>query len=184
MVGPGSKVAEAIPELFPTLDVETVPGELLALAGTKICWGGGTIAGVALQHGRLQIFNPVDSGHIITITRVQWSHDVTGPISWGNAVAALGFPISTQRFRDIRFGFTNLPIGQVHQATFVGFPNGINQTLLIANESQILEDDNGVCVLPPSFAFEFGSRTPNASVFYSVDWRERPAEQSELNLGG
>jgi len=37
--GPGSKVNDVLQELFPTIDVENVPGELLFLMGTHIGLG-------------------------------------------------------------------------------------------------------------------------------------------------
>jgi len=76
-IGPGSRVSETLSELFPVLDVERVPGELLLLGGTAICVGANDNSGAAGQVARHQIFNPVGSGVIATVSKLIVASTVT-----------------------------------------------------------------------------------------------------------
>jgi len=180
--GPGSKVNDALTELFPMIDVENVPGELLMLAGTRICMGGGTLAGVAAQAITAQLFNPVDSGKLITVTRVYAAWLGSTTVRWGTTVVSLATPIGTERFRDTRLIVPAAPSGEIHQLSRVPLATGINQARLANNDTFELNDPNGVAVLAPGTGFEIGNATLDLDIHYGFNWRERVAEPSELNL--
>ncbi len=181
-IGPGSRVSETISELFPMIDVERVPGELLILGGTAIASGGGTQAGVVAESSVAQLFNPADSGTLVTLTNVYFAMTGVGTVRWGTTSTQRGTVISTQTFRDTRSVAPALPVAQVSQETAVALADGTNQSRLLANVNFRLEDSNGVAVLAPGTGFEIGIILTNIPIFYTFYWRERPAEQSELSL--
>lgn len=181
-IGPGSRVSETLSELFPVLDVERVPGELLLLGGTGICHGGGTILSIVGEGATAQLFNPAESNMLVTITGVHFAVAASGTIRWGTTIIQRGTVISTQVFRDMRRVLPELPVAQVSQDSAVALAEGTNQTRALGNTNFTLQDDNGVAVLAPGSGFEIGSAVPNIQIFYSFYWRERPAEESELQF--
>ena len=180
--GPGSKVNDVLSELFPTIDVENIPGELLALAGIDICFGGGTIVGAAGEAPRASLENPAESGKLVTLTRVYFSTVNTGIIRWGIRTVSLGGAIGTELFRDTRKILPQQPTAQVHQLSSVALANATNQVRILANTPLILNDENGIAVLAPGTNFEIGHGTNTATIVYGFNWRERIAEPSELNF--
>jgi len=181
-IGPGSRVGETLSELFPVLDVERVPGELLLLGGTGIAHGGGQIASIISTAPTAQLFNPVGSGSLITITRVSVTFSATTSVAWGTTIAARGTIIATQVFRDMRRVLPALPVGQVRQEAVVAGASGTNQARSPGSTAYIIQDDNGVAVLAPGSGFEIGGAIGVNTLFYSFYWRERPAEEAELSL--
>jgi len=179
--GPGSKVNDVLEELFPTLDVENVPGELLWLMGTRLCHGGGTVAGVALQHSRAQLFNPPGSAKLMTITSVHFAHESTGIVRWGAAPTPLGVEAGTEVFRDTRELPPTAPTGQIQIISTVSLGTGTNQSRLLADTDFLLEDQNGIAVLSPATGWEISTAVPESDINFGILWRERIAEPSELN---
>ena len=181
-IGPGSRVSETISELFPMLDVERVPGELLRLGGTFIGFGGGSITAAAGQVPTAQLFNPAESGVLVTITSVHFSCGVDTVVRWGISTAGIGTEIATERFRDTRDLIPKSPVAQVRQRSAVAFANAISQSQVLAGVDFLLQGRNTVMVLAPGTGLEIGSNQLVSTIFYGFEWRERPAEQSELSL--
>jgi len=181
-IGPGSRVSETLSELFPVLDVERVPGELLILGGTDLCFGGGTIDAEPAKGGFAQLINPVDSGSIITLTTWTFATDTTEIIRWGRTNTALGTAIGTETFRDTRRALTQNPLAQVNQGTQVAVVGGTCQARTTGTETFTNSDANGVIVLGPGGIFEVGVGPNGNVIFYSFYWRERPAQESELQF--
>ena len=184
LIGPGSKVSEVISELFPMFDVENMPAELLRLAGTRICIGGGTLAATAGVAGTAVLENPAGSGMLVTLERVDFAMSAVKEIRWGvqNGFRATAVAIGTEDFRDVREFAPDQPTANVRQIAEVALANGTNQTRAIGNAGFVLDPPNSVCVLPPGTSFEIGCGGVNIAIFYGFSWRERVAEQSELNL--
>jgi len=184
LIGPGSKVSEVLAELFPMFDVENMPGELLRLAGTRICLGGGTLAAVAAQAATAVLENPAGSGVLAILERVDVASQQDITLRWGvqNGFRATAVGIGTEDFRDTRDVAPAFPVCNVRQISEAPLPNGTNQTRLRANQPWIIEAPDSICVLAPGTSFEIGSGSVNTSFFYGFSWRERVAEQSELNL--
>jgi len=181
-IGPGSRVAETLSELFPVIDVERVPGELLILGGTGICHGGGTITAAAGERPTAQLFNPADSNILVTITSVHVGFTMTSIVRWGTTQTQIGTIISTQVFRDTRRLLPALPVAQVSQRSAVAMATATNQTGILVRTNLTLQDENGVAVLAPGTGFEIGNDGIAGTIFYSFYWRERPAEESELSV--
>ena len=182
IIGPGSKVSQVITELFPMIDLENVPIELLRLGGTRVSFGGGTVLGVAGEAARAQLFNPVKSGHLVVITSVFFAAAQSSIVRWGTNNIPLTTNLATQLFRDTRDVSPVRPIAEVRTQSSVALATGTNQTRLPAVTNFILQDPNGVIVLAPGTGFEIGSAVLNNKINFSFHWRERTAEPSELNV--
>jgi len=180
--GPGSKVNDVLSELFPMFDVENLPAELLLLAGIRTCMGGGTVAGVAAQSGKAQLFNPAGSGYLVTLTDIYVSNAAASTIRWGRSNATFGAAIGTETFTDTRTAVTSSPVADVRQLSEAAGATATNQTRLGANINLHISNNNAIVTLAPGFGFEIGQGVTNASFFFGFNWRERVAEPSELSF--
>lgn len=182
IIGPGSKVAEALSELFPVIDVERVPGELLLLGGTNLCLGSGLVAAVAAESSRIQVFNPEDSGKLITVTLAIITSNASKKVRYARTNTALLSGLGTEVFRDTRLAGTSRPVGQIRSDTTVALTDANGRFIMLANTPVFLRDENSIMVLSPGSGFEVGAGDLNESIEVTFHWRERVAEQSELNL--
>jgi len=180
--GPGSKVAEVLTELFPIFDVENLPSELYILGGTDICFGGGILTPAAGEFAGLQIFNPIGSSKILTVTSLVVASTANNTIRWGVSNNPLSNGIGTETFRDTRRTITARPSGQIRIESDAAFVGNTGQTRVLANDPFTLHDKNGLAVLLPGIGFDLGSQIAAAPVHFTFYWRERVAEPSELNL--
>lgn len=182
IIGPGSKVSEALTELFPVIDVEQLPGELLLLGGTQLCMGAIERTGAVAEAARLQLFNPLGSGKLVTLSTCIMSTALAQILRWTTNKTALTTGVGTERFRDERLATTARPAGQIRTDSTVALTDATGQGRIAANTMFPLEDENGVAVLPPGSGFEIGTGTDNTSILVTFFWRERVALDSELNL--
>ena len=182
LIGPGSKVSEVLAELFPVIDVESVPGELLKLMGTDIALGGTDTNGVAATNQHSQIFNPVGSGRICTVTHVAVRAETTQQIVYGLVNATLVSLTALTRMRDSRFVFNQRPVMEVRNGVNAAVAPANGRFWVQANTTYTLTDPNGVAVLHPGFGLEFSTSTVNTDFDVGYHWRERQAEESELNF--
>lgn len=180
--GPGSKVREVLTELFPMIDVENVPGELLALEGTVLGVGAIGILGAAGQTGKIQLFNPVDSGRLVTVTGLLLSTNTTQVLRVAIANASLSGGVATEVVRDLRRGIVIRPGSQIFSETSAGLVNANLIFRLLANTPFFLKDDNGLFVLSPGTGLSAGPATVATQIDGTFFWRERVAQPSELNL--
>jgi len=182
-IGPGSRVSETISELFPVMDVERVPGELLLLGGTSICHGAGAATGAVGEIPNLILFNPPDSGHLITITQIAVEADVAGRIRCELSQATSGAALDTERFREGRLVTAiTRPVGQLRS---LSNPSQIEQQCsfdLIADVSTFFSDVNGLAVLSPDTKYVVATVTTASTVRVTFWWREREAQVSELQF--
>jgi len=179
--GPGSKVNDVLQELFPTIDVENVPGELLFLMGTRIGWastsvspGGGNFAGI-------QLFNPADSGQLITVSGMDLSMNSTGALTYGIVNSTLPINTDIPRFRDSRVGIGPTGIAELRTSTSPVAPAS-GRIRAVANVNTHVGDRNGVCVLTPGFGLSVVAGTVAVLLDVTFYYRERVAEPSELNF--
>ncbi len=180
IIGPGSKVGEVLTELFPVLDVESVPSELLFLAGTRTAFGGGTITGAAGETAKMGLFNPAGSNTIITLTKVYAAcQTASETFRWGFNVNELSGIISTQQFTDTRNPIANLPVGRVASESAVALANATGQTRTATNVVLLLKNSNDLGVLRPGIGFEIGLTGTTRQLFVTFYWRERTMETSE-----
>lgn len=182
LVGPGSKVSDAVSDLLPTIDVEQVPGELLLLGGTRICFGSAVVDGAGGLTASIRLINPAGSGVLISITSVMISVGTSQPVVYGVDANVAGFTAQLEGSRDSRNRLVGLTTGQVvSDIAAFGLP-AFGSFQVTNNTPVTLEDRNNVAVLAPetSFFVEAGFVDTRLNVTYF--WRERTAEQSELNV--
>ena len=185
IIGPGSKVSEVLSELFPVLDVESVPSELLILAGTRTCFGGGTINAGAGFAPKMELFNPAGSNTIITLTDVYVSSSSGSmTVRWGTNTVQLTTQIATELFSDTRNPVLFNPVGEVGTEAAVAFAPATGQARLISNTVLHLEGKNDLMILSPGNGFQVGLGTNNTIIHVTFYWRERPMETSEVLEGG
>jgi len=182
LLGPGSKVSEVLSEIFPTVDVERVPGELLYLMGTRIAYGGAVQNAVAAEFSKIQVFNPVDSGMLITVTRMVAQADATTIFHWDIDGIALTSAVGNGRVRDTRVSIDEIPVGQIRIDTSVGSTTMTGITSTLVNTPFTLEDENGLAVLTPGTGFQVGIINANVRMRATFYWRERAALESELSF--
>ena len=180
--GPGSKVNDALTELFPMIDVENVPAELLVLSGTRLAMG--TIflgAGGAGFFSKAMLRNPGQSGALIRVLVVNARLSVAGNILLGPSQNTFG-TAGTQAFAD----------GRVFGEGTVGRVLGLNNDLVAGStffriRDQVIEGVNwqppvAPMVISPGTALEVSAGSDNVAIAVSFLWVERVAQPSELNL--
>ncbi len=180
-IGPGSRVSETISELFPVLDVESVPGELLFLGGTKLGWGGTQIVGVAGQLAGIQLFNPAESGNLVTVEQVHLSTASGQTCSVG--ITTIAFPINTGLgfLRDVRQGTNELAVAQLRSDTSAIATLNMRVRVL-GNTEFTLNPRNSVGVLAPGTGMSIVGGNVASTLTATFFWHERPAEEAELQF--
>jgi len=181
--GQGSMVHDALGELFPVLDVENTPTELLYLMGTKVAQGAFQVTGDVGFFQRIQLFNPADSSFILTITDVTYAGAATATYNATPTNSILpDNQLGTTAFNDTRAGIA-IPVGEIRTSAVAATPTaGRWQTRLLANVSLIESNPRGIIVLAPGAAYEVGLNKTNTIQNTGFRWRERLAEPSELNF--
>ena len=181
LLGGGSKVTESLSELFPMMDVENLPAELLLLAGWRTAFTTKTVDATVGETSRAGIFNPVGSGIIVVLTDV-W-------LSSGSAIAVAystsGTELDTDSFsgvpRDTRAG---LLVTTGAKVALQQTGNTVQRGRLIIELAITYHHfaKNGLAVLAPGTGFEYGTVVDNEILNATFFWRERAALSSELNF--
>lgn len=180
--GPGSKVNDVLSELFPMINVEDPPGELLRLGGTILGFGGSNILGAAGQTAKSQVFNPAGSGLIGTVTSIWISTSTLQNIRISRGLVPLAAGVGTQLRRDFRDPVTVPPTLALFQESSVPLVGGTAFIRVDSANGIELNDPNGLFVLAPGSGIEVGAELPATRILVTFFWRERVAEASELNL--
>ena len=181
IIGVGSMVSEAIGELFPMIDVENVPPELLALGGTRLAWQSTERPASAGNTSGSELNNPEGSGVIATVTQLAVQTDINTIVNAGTAFTALGGTPVRGVFRDARFGGareTTLTAESVDAATVT---SGLTYRS-VATVQTTFRDDNGIAVLTPGTGLRVVTNQSNVRMTVSYWWKERSAEPSELQF--
>ncbi len=180
--GGGSLLPETLGDLFPTLDIESLPIELLKLSGWDVGLVGQTLtSGVAETWGG-QLFNPAGSGKLLIPTSLFLSGGTTSTFFVGVTSVALATAV-VGRQRDTREGTVVQTSAQSRMGVDPTPPVGAGQIRLLgAAESFTLQDSEGLAVLAPGTGFTLVSIATN--ITYRALWfyRERTAEPSEMNF--
>lgn len=179
--GPGSKVNDALTELFPMIDVENVPPELLLLYGSRICVGGENLAGGgALTFQQAMLRNPGGSGFIITVTQIRVSSTDAQRIVYGPSTNTLTNARATA-FSDGRV-FGEGTVGQCRDEAPIVVGPTFGQARLLVLTDAIIDVPRGLGVLSPGTAFSVSTTVADTGFTYAFHWVERVAQPSELNL--
>jgi len=182
IIGVGSKVSEVLTELFPMIDVEGDRGELQLLSGTVLGMGGANIAGLASERPRVQLFNPVGSGKIVTVTGIWVGCNAVQIVSIGRTTTVLPSGVGTELARDTRQSLIDRPTAKIFTDTQVAIADANMVIKVGSSESQLLNIKNDLLILAPGNGVDVGNSLVSGSITVTFFWRERVAEQSELNF--
>lgn len=179
LIGAKSMVNDALGELFPTIEVENVPGELLALMATQMGWCSSELLATAAVRNHHQLFNPADSNVLLVVTTVAFHASADTVFRFSNFIAALTTLAGNERRRDTRSGTLASLVAQQRTAQ-----DAVNGGLDFRMEppargSVTLTDGNGIAVLFPGTGLTITSQTLNIDSTVSFMWRERVFERSE-----
>jgi len=175
-------VNDALNELFPVIDVENLNAELSRLSGWRLGIGAIQQNALAANFNLCQLFNPVGSGMLMVLERVDYRSGVAQNIRYGSTATALTNGTAANVLRDTREGILVQPVGQVRDVQQVG--GFATQGILVceAAVSFPLQDKYGLYVLAPGTGVTFAATTLNTTTTTSFQWRERVAEPAELNF--
>jgi len=183
LYGGGAKVVEVLPDLFPVLEVEDTTPELLALSGWRLAWQQIQQTGVAAQVSALQLSNPLGSNVIAAVTQIIFTQltqptdniqmQVTDTLFTSAAIRGL--------FRDGRFGGNRATALELRSDANI--PTGAGLRIPVVLDVPVtIRDDNGLVVLTPGTAFQVGTTGNNVTFSVNFFWRERLAQESEINF--
>jgi len=180
IVGGGSQVNDTLNELFPVIDVENVPGELLALQPTDLGFVSGALPAVATFFNHHQIFNPVGSNALIVITKVNIFTTTSQNIRFSNFIGAQATLAGNERRRDTRSGVLASILAQ-HRTGQSIISGGIDYRMrAVADVNLNLEAENGVSIIFPGTGFTVTTDAANTNSTVAFMWRERVFQPSEL----
>jgi len=180
--GPGSKVNDALTELFPMIDVENVPAELLLLSGSKLAMGranliggGATFFGIAFlrNNGATGVLGRVMEIEVFSTTA---QRILIGPTQ--NSAAAVG----ATAFADGRvFGEGTTLVTQGANNNLVS-GSDFYRLGIDGIESKTWRPPGAGMVISPGTALSVSATVDNTDLTVSFVWVERIAQPSELNL--
>ena len=181
IVGGGSQVNDTLNELFPVMDVENVPGELLALMGYRLGWCSHFLAASAAELNHHQLFNPVDSGVLVVVTKVRFfTPNQIEQFRFTNVRGVLVDNVGNERPRDTRSGVLTVLTAEQHTAQDA-VAGGIDfRVRVLTNITEEVADSNGVAILFPGSGLTISTSTVNIQSTVSFMWRERAFEPSEI----
>lgn len=184
LIGAKSMVNDALGELFPTIDVENVPGELLALMGTQLGWCSTQLVASAANFNHQQLFNPAKSGVLLVVTTVTFESPTALVFRFSNFIGAQATLAGNERRRDTREGVLANLVGQQRTGQ-TAVSGGLDyRVTMVAGVAQTLTDSNGIAILFPGTGLTISTDKVNVDSVVSFMWRERVFEESERDPGG
>ena len=182
IVAPGSMVSDALSELFPVLELESLKTELQLLGKTRLAFGNTTLLASVGDLNHHQLFNPVDSGMLVVLERMDINSATSQLIEYGLATVALADFTANQAFRDTREGILQPVVAQARDVQQVGSIARFGAFRIIANTTFTMQDKQGLFLLAPGTGITFASVTANTVTNVTFQWRERVAQPAELNF--
>jgi len=183
VVGGGSQVNDTLNELFPTMDVENVPGELLALGGINIGWCNSLLQPSVGDTNHHQLFNPAGSGALIVITTILHQQNAVGYQRIFTQTQAIGTATGNDAKRDTRTGVVSATVAEQRTVQQAGGGSlvGLAPRMDIGT-THTVTDPNGVVVLFPGTGCTVATEATNVQSRISFMWRERVFEPAEDNF--
>jgi len=175
-------VNDALSELFPMIDVETLNTELLRLSGWRTCFGASQLLASVGELNHHQLFNPVGSGMIMVPTRIDMRISSTADFRYATSAIALTDFTANRSFRDTRGDLSGTPVGQPRSVQQVGGIALVGIFRVIADITSTIQNDSGLFTLAPGTGITFATGTNNLVSQISWFWKERVAEPAELNF--
>lgn len=180
LVGEGSIVTGALPDVFPVLELENNRAELAVLSGWRLGQAGDVFTGAAGQFPALQVFNPVASGVLVVVTQALVSIATAQSVNW--RMTGTARPTLVRQFtpRDSRVT-GNLPSQMRRESSVVPIPLGMTASIGASDPTDILAGGQHYVLLPGN-GFEVANNVAASTfrVVYSI--RERAFEASEDNF--
>jgi len=182
LIGAKSMVNDALGELFPTIETETLHAELLLLSDWRMAHGASSLGVSAGDINKTQLFNPVDSGNLIVPTGIRISSPTTDEMRYLLSAVPLDDLNTNMELFDSRLGVATIPLGQVRSEQTVGGVANFGIVFVDANVSFQLDIPYGMCVLAPGTGLIVSHTVVGTPLIVDYQWRERVAEQSELQF--
>jgi len=179
--GGGSELSETLGDVFPILDLENLPSELLVLRGWDLGMGrihNVSAVGTTNVH---QLFNPAGSGKLVVITSLFWNSTALTEALIGPAFAALATTSVAGTKRDLRAGVIK-PTTSLLQEEDAAASSEFMRLISPVTTQGELSEQNGIAVLSPGTALRISTTATNTNFRTSWLWRERIAEPSELSF--
>ncbi len=179
--GGGSKLGEALEDLFPVIEVENAPSELLRAVGWHLGAAQIGVAPAAATRASVQLFNPVGSGNLVVLTSIFIQVGSTAIVSHGPSFAALTSTNLPGQQRDTRRGVLTNTVARVQEQDdalvaallqYIGTSNVLNE----------FSDPNDIAVLTPGSGWRVSTVEDDIVLRVSFLYRERKALGSELNF--
>lgn len=173
-------VADALGELFPTIEVENVPIELLALMSTHVGWCSSALGPVVGEHNHHQLFNQPGSNTLLVVTQVGLRSDVGQFMRFSLAIGELPTLAGNERRRDTRAGVNAILVGQNRTDNSI-VSGGLDfRVRMQGNVQQFITDPNGIAVVFPGTGLTISTADNNNTSMVDFMWRERAFQESEL----
>jgi len=173
-------VNDALGELFPTIDVENVPGELLALQPTTLGWCSSSLAASVAERNHHQLWNPANSRVLVVVTQIMIApQSVQQEFRIGTFIGEAATLAGNERRRDTRAGTLANIVAQnrTDQSAVSGSLDFRVHAPL--DTSTFVKDENGVAILFPDTGITVVTNNTNTQSLVSFMWRERVFEESE-----
>lgn len=180
-VGPGSKVGNALEDLFPVLEVENTPSELLRAVGWKLGAGQSVRTPAVGARAAIQLFNPAGSQHLIVLTKMLVGVRPFDRVNAGPSFDALVTASIAGQQRDTRDGVLSQTVGLIQREDNGLVANLLNFLLPDATTIEI-SDSNDIAVLAPGTGWRLTTGNLNTELNVSFFYRERVAEPEELDF--
>jgi len=175
-------VNDSLNELFPMIDVETQNAELAFLATWRLAFGSTLQGALAANQNVSQIFNPVDSGMLVVLERVDILTNTDQNIEYALTTTPLTNFTANVGFRDTRGVISSLPVTQLRDVQQPGSIATFGIIFALDLGTFTMEEKKGMFVLAPGTGLSFSTTTVNTSLNITYTWRERVAEPAELNF--
>lgn len=182
IVSSGAIVGDALNELFPMIDVESLNSELAFLAKWKLAFSSTTQLASVGNNSHTQLFNPADSGMIVVLERVDLNTSAGQPIRYALADIPLTNLTANEALRDTREGITQIPVAQCRDVQQVGGLALFGVLVLQFDQTFTLEEKRGLFTLAPGTGVTFATTVTNTELTANYLWRERVGEPAELNF--
>lgn len=182
----GPAIAPGVgPEIYPHVDADPNHAMSDYLRNERIGGMGGSLAGGAGLKQYFEINNPEGSQSLVEITDI-WARDATAATTWFITVGtdtATGTPQGSQGLRDTRWsrsGIYNEPFVAAFYAANIAAVFGARIfQYYTAAANNFMEYHNPVILHPGHSAYVWIDSLQHTG-YYTVNWRERPAESSEI----
>lgn len=179
--GGGSVLSETLGDVFPILDLENLPPELLLTAGISMIAGTGTVTGGVGQLGAVQLVNPTGTNAILTLTKFHVKTAAVQGIACGLTTDLLS-PLINSRNMDSRSAVTFNAAARIAVSANAAGSLGdfvVDTEATIDREVTI---PHGIAVITPGNAFRLTASATNTLLRVSFFGYVRQAEPSELSF--